>query len=351
MVAMGSSPESDWYGILGISPAASRAEIGRAFRVLARRYHPDVGSDPSDPLFAHVARAYEVLGHPSSRAVYDDRRRGFPPGGMRMPVRRWAAGASQSPAVDASPTDEDSDQPTDLDLSISFIESITGTVARVDVPRTAICTVCCGTGSYSPGRCPTCGGKGRRQRQSGSITITHICTDCDGFGRLRPQACTDCAGRGWRQITREVTLRIPPGVTDSTKLRLRSPADGHPAGFARVRILPDPWFSRQGRDIVLRLPLNVSEAVLGTTIAASMPDGKLEIEVPPGTGPGDTLRIPGRGAPGTERGDLVLTVEVVLPEDPTASERAAWEALARVSGHPRSGWPGAITADAAADEG
>ncbi|HET9731681.1 MAG TPA: J domain-containing protein [Acidimicrobiales bacterium] len=334
---MASASESDWYTILGVRPEASDDEIGRAFRSLARRYHPDVGGEPSPGRFSDVAQAWEVLGQPSSRADYDRRRRA--PAGVSIPVRRWASRAGGAPKVDTSTTDEGVGEDAETEVSISFAESITGTLARVSLPRAAICEDCSGSGHRSPGPCTACGGAGRHRRQSGSISITTVCSFCAGTGARPRQPCAVCESRGWQYRSRELSVRVPPGVGEGTKLRLRSPSTGAPAGIARVTIRPDPWFSRDGHDLVLRLPVSVPEAVLGCHLTAVLPDGPVEIAVPPGAANGDRLRVTGRGVPGSERGDLLLVVEVVMPDPANADQRAALEALAASTGDPRAGWP------------
>lgn len=336
---MALASESDWYAVLGIDPKASDAEIGRAFRSLARRYHPDVGGEPSSGRFSDVAQAWEVLGQPSSRADYDRRRRGS--GGVSIPVRRWATRAGEAPKVDSTTIDDDGREEAETEVSISFVESITGTLAKVSLPRASICEDCSGSGHRSPGPCAACGGAGRHQRQSGSISITHVCSACGGTGALPRRACETCEGRGWQHRSRELSVRVPPGVGEGTKLRLRSPTTGAPAGIARVVIRPNAWFSREGRDLVLRLPVSVPEAVLGCHLTAALPDGPVEIAVPPGTRHGERLKVEGRGVPGSERGDLQLVVEVVMPDPADAEQRAAVEALAAVTRDPRARWPAA----------
>ena len=337
---MASSPESDWYAVLGVDPHASDEEIGRAFRAMARRHHPDAGPDPSQSRFSDVARAWEVLRDPSRRAAYDRRRSGLRTAGVRIPVRRWAAGPSHAPTVDSN-TDQSGDGLTEVEVSVTFAEAVTGTVTKVALPQTVVCPECAGSGRRTPGACNACGGQGRYQRQSGSIAITHVCSSCGGTGARPAEECGSCAGRGWRQHRRELTVKVPPGVAEGTRLRLRWPADGRPAGLARVRIQPDEWFSRKGADIVLRLPLNVAEAVLGCSVTALLPDGPVDIVVPAGTQPGDVIRVPGRGVPATQPGALVATAEIVWPRDPGPEERAALEALAAASPDPRRGWPAA----------
>jgi molecular chaperone DnaJ len=340
---LGSSPGLDWYDILGVDPSASDAEIGRAFRSLARRFHPDSGSEHSSRQFSDIAQAYEVLRDPSRRAAYDRTRAPGPTGGVRIPVRRWAAPPRQTPSVDTSETSEEAsalDDNTEVEVAISFWESVSGTVTKVDLPRAAICGECSGTGRRSPGPCPTCGGEGRHQRQPGAIRITHICTDCAGTGARPRQRCSACEGRGWREAPSQLTVRVPAGVTEGTKLRLRS-SNGQAVALARVAIRPDLWFSRDGRDIVLRLPLNLAEAALGTTIRAALSDGPIQVEVPPSTRHGDRLRVPGRGLPGSPPGDLVAVAEIVMPQRPSLEERGALETLLSVSANPRRGWPAA----------
>lgn len=334
-----SSPDLDWYAILGVDPSASDAEIGRAFRALARRFHPDSGPEPSDLHFSDVARAYEILRDPSRRAAYDRARAPGDARGVRIPVRRWAAPSRQPPSVDTSETGEEAPAVgTEVEVEVSFLESVSGTVTTVDLPRAVVCGECSGSGRRSPGPCPTCGGEGRHQRQPGPIRITHICPDCAGTGSRPPQACGACEGRGWRQVPRHLSVRVPAGVAEGTKLRLRS-SDRRSVGLARVVIRPDRWLSRDGRDIVLRLPVNLAEAALGTAVVVNLFDAPLHVEVPPGTGHGERLRIPGRGFPGSPPGDLVAVVEIAVPHRPGPEERAALETLLAVSADPRSDWP------------
>lgn len=328
--------DPDWYAVLGVDPSASDAEIGRAFRGLARRYHPDVGTEASGTHFSDVAQAYEVLGQRSRRADYDRVRSGPPASGIRIPVRRWAGAAARPPSVDG--TNEGAAGQAEIEVSVSFAEAVTGTTARVDLPEAAICRSCAGSGRRAGDRCSTCGGEGRKQRRTGSITIRQVCEPCGGTGSLPPAACEPCHGRGWTERHRRVSVRVPSGVLEGTRLRLRG-REGKAIGFARVRIRPDPWLSREGRDLVLRLPVSVAEAALGTSVTAILPDGPVEIPVPPGTQPGAQLRVAGRGISGSGRGDLVALVEVSVPEDPGEKERAALQALLAVTPSPRRGWP------------
>lgn len=338
--------ELDWYSILGVDPSASDADIGRAFRSLARRHHPDVGPHPSDALFSDVARAWEVLGDPARRADYD-RRRNSAPAGMQIPVRRWATGRREPPAVDPNLDDPEGEEHRDIEVPVSFMEALGGTITKVSLPRATTCAECAGSGQRSSARCPRCSGRGRVQRQSGSIVINHICKVCDGTGALPPQACRACGGRGWQQHHRALSVKIPAGVSDGTRLRMRWPTSGRPAGYARVRIRPDEWFSRDGADVVLRLPLRVSEAALGCSIPASLPDGPVQITVPPGTQPGDRIRVPGRGLPGRRDGSLIVVADVVIPRQPQPQEVAALVALAAASPDPRRDWPAAMAAPSA----
>lgn len=338
------SGELDWYEILGVDPSVSDAELGRAFRALARRYHPDRGPDASHSRFSDVARAWEVLGDPASRADYD-RRRVTPAGrGIGIPVRRWAASSRQPPKVDGYTTAAGR-LPDDIEIAVSFADALNGALVKVALPAPAACEACEGRGLYTQGTCPTCAGQGRHERPSGSITITYVCSDCHGRGTLPPETCRACSGNGWRRSSRELTVRVPAGVADGTRLRIKAPASGETAGYARVRILPDPSMRREGSDLVLRLPVTVPEAVLGCRVAAFLPIGPVDFEVPAGVRTGTRLRLPGRGVTAWA-GELVAEVEVVLPQDPSDEQRAALDTLAATSPNPRARLP-VFTADGA----
>ncbi|MHB1446386.1 MAG: DnaJ C-terminal domain-containing protein [Acidimicrobiales bacterium] len=240
--------------------------------------------------------AYEVLGHPGRRADFDRSRSETGSEGIRIPVRRWAASPTKAPGVDDSPAGEAAD---DVELSISVAESVT--TAKVRIPAALTCTGCAGSARRSGGACGACGGARRHSRQSGSVTINRVCPECSGSGAQRPRPCPDCAGRGWRSEDKELTVRVPAGVAEGTRLRLRWPT-GEAAGFARVRMRPDPWLSRDGRDLVLRLPVSLAEAALGTVVVASLPDGLTDITVSAGTPRGQRLRVRGRGVAGSPPG-------------------------------------------------
>ncbi|MHB1923704.1 MAG: DnaJ C-terminal domain-containing protein [Acidimicrobiales bacterium] len=167
-----------------------------------------------------------------------------------------------------------------------------------------------------------------------------VCPACEGSGARPSRVCQACSGRGWWEEARELTVRVPAGVGEGTRLRLRWPSGGA-AGFARIRLKEDRWFAREGRDLVLRLPLTVAEAALGARVSAALPDGPVDIVVPAGTPSGTRIRIHGRGVPGAPPGDLVAVAEVVLPLDPGDAERSALEVLAAVSPNPRHHWPAA----------
>lgn len=347
---MAGGAEPDWYEVLGVDPGVSDAEIGRAFRGLVRQVHPDAGLEASPGRFGEVARAYEVLRDPGRRADYDRARSGIPGGGIRIPVRRWATGASGASGVDPSPSEDPAAALPAVDVWVSVADSVTGTTVKVQLPKAVVCGECSGSERRSGGTCAACGGEGHHRRKSGSITINRICPECGGSGARPTQPCRACDGKGWKREARELSVRVPPGVADGTKLRLRT-SSGQAAGFARVRLQADRWFAREGPDLVLRLPVSMAEAALGTVVAASLPDGPAEVKVPPGTRSGQRLRLAGRGVAGSPPGDLVVAVEVVIPEAPSDAERAALEALAAASLDPRPGWPARPDASASGGRG
>ena len=327
----GDGGTADYYDVLGVPDTASTDDIIRAYRRLAREHHPDRNPAGGSKRFEQIADAYDVIGDADRRRRYDAQRRGGPRGGFAIPVHQGPAGNAPGPAGSGTGPGPP------LLLRVSFKEAVLGTITAVELAEDRPCGNCTGTGLVQPdpGGCPDCDGSGSVTRQSGQIPVRHICNRCGGRGRLAPRACTTCGATGTVPGTRSVKVRVPPGVTDGSKLRIRRK---NGSVEAVVRVDPDPRFGRQGDDLTVRVPVTPAEAALGATIEVPTVDGPpVSVRLPPGTQPGRRLRVAGRGIRRTDSaGDLLVTVDVAVPANLTDAERAAYEALAAVSKNPRA---------------
>lgn len=345
----------DYYDILGVDRDATQDEIKKVFRKLARETHPD--ANPGDPAaearFREVAEAYEVLSDPARRASYDrgeDLNVGdlftnfagldeilqqfFGGGGFGFGGR----GPGQARGPDVAVTVE-------MDLA----EAALGLSREISFVAPATCEVCSGSGS-EPGhdlvRCPTCGGHGQvqvsRQTFLGSMTTVSTCTSCRGRGAIVEEACHQCRGSGLIDHETSLTVEIPAGVDDGTRLRLAgrggSGEHGAPAGdlYVQVRVLPDARFERLGDDLRHMVRLGISEAALGTALVIPQIDGdSVDIDVPAGTQPGTVFRMARKGMPRLRRrgrGDLLVEIDVVVPESLTAEQEDALRQFASLHG-------------------
>ncbi|MCC5951099.1 MAG: molecular chaperone DnaJ [Acidimicrobiia bacterium] len=358
--------EKDYYKTLGVPESASHKEITKAYRKLARELHPDAnpGDTAAEERFKEVSSAYDVLGDEAKRAEYDEVRRMGPVGGMYS-----GAGAPGGPGG-ATFTSEDLGDlgglfsnlfgrrggPTpggpgprgtgpqrgdDLqaELTMSFTDAIAGSDTTISLVSDAACHVCNGTGSRpgsAPQICPTCGGKGVKEDNQGFFSFSTPCVSCGGSGAIVVDPCANCHGSGTERRTREVKVRIPPGVSDGKTIRLKGRGgpgrNGGPPGdlFVKVHVRPDPTFGRKGNDVTVTRTISFPEAALGTKVKVPTPDGPpVTIKVPPGTQPGRVLRVRGRGVTTAKAtGDLLVTVDVAVPTELSDEQRRAVEDLA-----------------------
>jgi len=220
------------------------------------------------------------------------------------------------------------------DLTLTFEEALTGTSTKVDVKRTESCATCSGTGA-KPGTsattCPTCSGTGHVSQGQGVFGFSRPCQRCGGTGRIIEHPCTTCKGKGAVIRVKPLTVNIPPGVTDGGKLRFAGKGEpgtgGAPAGdlYVTTHIKEHPYFSRDGADVVLDLPVTITEAALGTEVMVPTPGGgKVKLKVPAGTADGKVFRVPGKGAPklkGRGSGDLKVRVKIVVPQKLTSKQK------------------------------
>ena len=361
--------ERDYYKVLGVSSGASKDEIRKAYRKLSKELHPDSGGD--EERFKEVSAAYDVLGDEAKRKEYDEVRRLGPMGnpfGGGNPFAGFGGGGAGGPggfrvdditdllggvfnrgtgrnARGARATGPRKGDDLEAELHLSFEDAINGVETTVNVTSDAACTGCGGTGAApgtSPVICSTCGGRGVRDENQGLFSFSQPCRDCKGTGMRVETPCKDCRGSGIVHRPRKIKVRIPPGVADGQRIRLKGRgavgANGGPAGdlFVTVRVGGHKLFGRKGKDLTLTVPITYPEAALGATVTVPTLDSTVTLRIPAGTPTGKTFRVRGRGAPVTGGfGDLLVTVEVNVPPKLTDAERAAVEQLAAFTESPR----------------
>jgi molecular chaperone DnaJ len=366
--------EKDFYQVLGVSSTATDKEITKAYRQLAKRYHPDANPG-SEERFKEISSAYDVLGDAAKRKEYDQvRTLGPMAGGFGRP----GGGAGGPGGVGGTFRMEDIGDLGDLfgglfgggrtgrrrargpqrgadvetELHLDFSDAVRGVTTTVNLPEDSRCHVCNGSGA-APGTsshtCERCGGKGTLDDNQGLFSLSTVCPTCNGRGTTVDTPCPNCHGTGTERRNRKVKVRIPPGVEDGQRIRVKgrgAPGQGMaPPGdlYVVVRVAKHPVFGRRGRNLTLTVPVTFPEAALGTTITVPTLDDPVTLRVPAGTSPGTHLRVKGRGVPvgsgrnGSKPGDLLVKIDVPVPKALTDEQRVAVEALAAVlDGAPRT---------------
>jgi molecular chaperone DnaJ len=354
--------EKDFYAVLGVSSTATQKEITKAYRKLARELHPDAnpGDDVAEERFKAVSAAYDVVGDEEKRKKYDEVRRIGPgaygmsggPGGAAGFTwdgdlddlggfgdifgglfGRRGGGARQRAAGPQRGQDQEAS------LHLSFTDAVHGLTTNLSLASDASCSTCGGTGA-KPGssstRCAQCEGRGVIAQNQGPFSFSQTCPACGGSGTLISDPCQTCRGSGSEYRTRDVKVRIPAGVRDGQRIRLRGQGgpgrNGGPAGdlYVQVSVAPDERFGRSGDDLTITVPVTFAEAALGATVAVPTLDGApVKVKIPAGTPSGKVLRVKGHGVRvGDKPGNLLVTVQVDVPTDLSAEQRAAIEALA-----------------------
>jgi molecular chaperone DnaJ len=352
--------EKDYYKDLGVAATASDKEITRAYRKLAKQYHPDTNPGSEDR-FKEISAAYDVLGDADKRKEYDEVRRlgplaggfGAPGGGaggttFRVEdmgdlgdlfgglfgggrAGRRARGPQRGADVEA-------------ELHLSFDDAVRGATTSVNVPQESRCHTCNGSGA-APGTsthtCDRCGGRGTLDDNQGLFSLSTVCPKCNGRGTLVDTPCPTCHGTGRELRNRRVKVRIPAGVEDGQRIKVKGrgePGQGMAPGgdlYVVVHVDRHPLFGRRGRNLTLTVPVTFPEAALGTTVTVPTLESPVTLKVPPGTAPGTTLRVRGRGVPaggrGTKPGDLMVKIDVVVPTKLTDEQREAVQSLADVT--------------------
>ena len=355
--------DKDLYAVLGLKKGASQSEVKKAYRKLAKELHPDQNKNNPDAeaKFKEVSEAYSVLGDEARRKEYDEGRELFGNGGFRnfggqrpggpggggfefnfgggggdgglgdilggIFNRRGQAGARRGADVETS-------------VTVDFVQAVEGVTVPLRLTSERACPTCAGTGAKAgttPRVCPACEGVGHTSRNLGGFAMSEPCNACRGRGLVVDDPCTTCHGSGRGQSSRTVNTRIPAGVADGQRIKLKgkgAPGErGGPAGdlFITVHVRPHPIFGRKADNLTLTLPVSFPEAVLGAEVKVPTLNGApVTLRLAPGTSNGRTMRVRGRGAPRKDgtRGDLLVTVSVAVPANLNSDARKALEAFA-----------------------
>lgn len=351
-------PTKDYYETLGVARNATGHDIKRAYRRLARQYHPDVADDKTaaERHFKQINEAYEVLSDPHKRAHYDRFGTiddgvgdfgfgGFGGGGFGDIFDMFFGDVRGASARRAGPQ---RGADIRIDLEITLEEAYTGVTKQIAYTHVAKCEKCKGTGAQ-PGTlvvpCGRCGGsgvvRGVRQTALGQFVTQTACPTCHGEGQVISQPCDACGGEGRRQLERTLTVKVPAGVDDSSRIRIagngEAGAHGGPVGdlYVYFSIAAHSRFHRNGLDTSVEVPIGFAQAALGATIVVPSLEGDLSLSVPPGTQSGTTLHLHGHGMSsvrGSQRGDHHVTVRIVVPSKLTKRQREVLEEFAREGG-------------------
>lgn len=332
----------DLYVILGLDHGASDAEIKRAYRRLARRFHPDInpGDRTAETRFRQILEAYETLIDPQRRHRYDagvpaeqsDDRRGSGFEGFDFSTRGTDHSGTFGDLMAEVLSERDArrgaapERGADLhqQIELQFADALRGVTRSVTVTRREICRACAGGGRIRAAArsCLACQGTGTVRAVRGHMIFAKACSACGGSGQQRPRACEPCAGTGQETRTESVTVRIPAGVAHGHRVRVAGKGNagrwGGPPGdlYIAVQVHEDATFRREGDDLHTIVPLAIHEAALGARVEIATPEGPARLRVPPGTQSGQRFRLRERGAPSPRdgrRGDLVVEVRLMLP--------------------------------------
>jgi molecular chaperone DnaJ len=365
----------DFYHTLGVPRTASADEIKKAYRKLAKKYHPDVnpGNKAAEDKFKQLSAAFEVLSDEKKRRLYDefgedaakmgfdDRKadayrsyrqqsqsrpdtfsgaEGFNFEGMDMnEILREMFGRNAAGPFGTQPgagTVRTRGDDLTAKMQVTLAEAVRGGERALTLMRPGRCSKCDGAGEKGPvGDCPTCGGTGRTRGGRGPLKFAGACPTCGGTGKAS-KPCPACGGRGVTEETQRLTVKIPPGVQTGSKIRLAGQGAagdrGGPPGdlFIEVDLAPHPVVRREGDDLQMDLPITIPEAVLGAEVRVPTFDGDVTVTIPPGSQSGRKMRLKGRGVPalkGGARGDLYLVLKILVPEPIGSAAKAAAEQL------------------------
>jgi molecular chaperone DnaJ len=358
---------TDYYDLLGVSKDSSAEDIKKAYRKAALKYHPDRNPDNSEEAaakFKEATKAYEILSDAGKRAQYDRfgeaafANGGGGPGGFDFHFSDAFAGAGMFEEVlgdlfggvfggGRRRGGRGAVRGDDLryDLTIKFEEAVSGTERRISVPRTVKCETCEGNGckpGTSPETCPACQGQGQVRFQQGLFQIAKTCGQCNGEGRINRTPCTTCRGVGRQQAMREIKVKIPAGVDDGSRLKLRGEGEaglrGGPTGdlYVVLSVAEHPIFRREGNHIVCDLPIPMVDAALGAKVEVPTLEGLVKMDVPAGTQNGKVFKLKAKGVRDLRRGDVgdqYVRVHVEIPTHLTKKQKKLLKEFAGEAEH------------------
>lgn len=343
----------NFYDVLGVSKTASQDELKKAYRKLARQYHPDTnpGDKEAEERFKEIQGAYDVLSDPDKRKQYDafgaaDGRSGFPGGGNAGfdfgDISDLFGGFGD--IFNRGQTRQRAGRGADLqaEVSLSFDDSLRGVETQIPVEAETACRECGGSGAQpgsSPQVCPECKGRGVTVESQGMFGLSHPCPRCRGNGTVIEKPCPKCHGSGRERRTKRYKVKIPAGVKDGTQIRLKGKGEpgygGGPSGDLIVvtRVADSPLYKRRGSDLEVEVPVTYADVALGASVDVPTPEGPVSLKVPAGSESGKLLRIRGRGAPklnGGGKGDVLARLKISVPAKPNKKERELLEQLQKV---------------------
>jgi molecular chaperone DnaJ len=365
--------QKDYYETLGVSEKAGDNEIKKAYRRLAKKYHPDRNPNNrmAEEKFKEVSEAHDVLGNPQKRKQYDQLRR-MGRGGFRgfedsqgfqdiFSGRRGKKstfsfedlggfgdlGDLFSSMFDVGETSRRQrrgpQKGTDLytEVEIPFDLAVSGGKTPMELRKEEACPVCAGTGAKpgtTPSTCPECKGSGMVSFAQGGFAVSRPCPRCLGRGRIIATPCPQCGGRGQSFAQKRILINIPAGINDGTQLRLKGQGQpgtaGGPAGdlIVKIRVGPHRFFERRGKDVYCRIPINIAQATLGSKVRVRTLGGKVDLKIPPGTQSGTRFKLRGKGVEvNGSRGDQYVEVSVEIPKKMSEKEKKLLEQFAKES--------------------